>query len=361
MHRAAGWDLGAWARDGEVELPIQEGTYRLVVHRGLRWEVHEEEIEIQAGEELSVKFDIQPGYELDEYLIGDPHAHASPSADGSIPMTDRLIVTAGAGIQVHFGTDHDHAADYRPLIEPLELSDVLTSIVADEVSPVVRGHRNVYPIVPDPEAPNGGAWPWWSNRSQTTDDNFKAMRAHHSGALVQLNHPTDNGIADSAGWSPGNIENPKKWTENFDAVEVLNSFKHDEYFSFYTDLINRGLLVTPTGVSDSHGYYSGAPGFNVTFLHVVTAIPQAHALRPEAGHARPKTVVSRDPLSNQPASGERGRGRHGAQRRDPDALLDEHRHHPASANGFLFDQIDDRSRETSTASFLVPTATPGLP
>jgi hypothetical protein len=183
-------------------------------------------------------------------------------------MADRLIVAAAAGVQVHFGTDHDHVADYRPLLKPLGLSEVLTSIVADEVSPVIRGHRNVYPIEPDPEAANGGAWAWWSDRVGSTEEGFARIREKHPEAVIQLNHPTGGGVADAANWSPGEIGNPTKWTENFDAVEVVNSFEHEAFFEFYADITSRGLKATPTGVSDSHGYISGGPGLNVTFLHV---------------------------------------------------------------------------------------------
>jgi hypothetical protein len=258
---------GAWSRDGDVAFPVAAGSYSLVVHRGLRWELHTDDVVITAGEELDLNFSLTAAYELEDWLIADPHTHASPSGDGSIPMADRLIVMAAAGVQVHFGTDHDHVADYRPLLKPLGLAQVLTSIVSDEVSPVLRGHRNVYPIEPDPEAANGGAWAWWSDRVTTTEEGFAKIRERHPGALIQLNHPTGGGVAAAANWSPGEIGNPSKWTENFDAVEVVNGFGHESFFEFYTDITNRGIRATPTGVSDSHGYTSSGPGLNVTFLH----------------------------------------------------------------------------------------------
>ena len=60
-------------------------------------------------------------FEHPGWVLGDPHSHGSPSSDGALPMEDRLIVHAGVGLQVHFGTDHDHLADYRPLLAPLGL------------------------------------------------------------------------------------------------------------------------------------------------------------------------------------------------------------------------------------------------
>lgn len=293
MPRETGNGVAGWSRDGSVELCAAPGTYNLLAHRGLRWELHTESIDIEPGKTRHVRVALEAAYRLDEWLIGDPHTHASPSADGSIPMADRLVVAAATGVQIHFGTDHDHVADYRPLLKPLGLEEVLASIVSDEVSPVLRGHHNVYPVEPHHSEPNGGAWPWWSDRISTTDEGFAKIREKHPGALIQLNHPTDNGVPDMAKWSPGKIGEPSKWTENFDAIEVLNSFEWEPFFAFYVDTINRGIVSTPTGVSDSHGYLKGGPGYNVTFLHVGHNDPQK--LTPDdlkTAMLNGKTVVS---------------------------------------------------------------------
>ena len=94
------------------------------------------------------------------------------------------------------------------------------------------------------------------------------MRESYPDAVIQLNHPTGGGVGDAADWSPGKIGSGNRWTENFDAVEVLNSYEHEEFFEFYADITNRGIRSTPIGVSDSHGYFSGGPGLNVTFFNV---------------------------------------------------------------------------------------------
>ena len=89
------------------------------------------------------------------------HCHAAPSPDGKITMEERIAVQTGFGIRLHFGTDHDHIADYRPLVDALGLNGVIQSIVASEISPVLRGHFNAYPLTPDPTPLNNGAYAWW--------------------------------------------------------------------------------------------------------------------------------------------------------------------------------------------------------
>jgi hypothetical protein len=271
--RPSGGTSLAWARDGEVTLALEAGEYDLIVHRGLRWEIYEQHLIAGEGSRPSIAFELAEAYSPDGWIVADPHSHAAPSGDGGIPMEDRLIVSAATGIQAHFGTDHDHIADYRPLIEPLGLTNVITSIVSDEVSPSVRGHHNVYPVEPDRSLPNNGAWPWWSDRIYETQDGFDILRDRHEGVLIQLNHPLDAGVASAAGWSEGQISHGSKWSSDFDAVEVLNDGQYTSYTEFFFDMMNHGVISTPVGVSDSHSHTAGHLGLNVTFIHANTNIP----------------------------------------------------------------------------------------
>lgn len=231
--------------------------------------------------------------------------HAAPSPDGGITMADRLVVSAASGLQLHFGTDHDHVVDYGPLIEPLGLKGTLATVIASEMSPLIRGHVNVYPLQSEPEADNGGAWLWWRNPVETTDDEFAAIREAYGETILQMNHPM-SGVASFAGWTPGNVERADFWTTDFDAIEVLNGGSYSEPFALYLDMIARGHLCAPTGVSDSHGYTSGDPGINVTFLGLGTDDPASYdpAGLVEAMKAR-RTIVSLGPyleLSVEPGS-----------------------------------------------------------
>lgn len=290
------WAIG-WARDGDVALLLEPGTYTLLAHRGIRHGRAEVEVGVAAGEEVPVEVSLPKAYDHEGWLLGDPHSHASPSGDGAIPMEERLVVTAAVGVQLHFGTDHDHIADYRPLLPLLGLDAVLGSVVADEVSPVLRGHLNVYPVQPVPGEPNHGAWSWWTEPVPDTEAQMALLRDRHPGAVIQVNHPMESsGLASHAGWSPGRIADPDFWSADFDAVEVLNGGGPDA-LALYLDLVNRGHLVTPVGVSDSHSHTGGHPGYSATFLGVGTDDPREvtdDVLR-EALAAR-RTVVSRGPF-----------------------------------------------------------------
>ena len=280
-----------WTADGEISVPVEAGSYTLLVWRGQRYELVQRGVDLTAGETTTIDVTLTPAYPLDGWMMGDPHSHAAPSGDGGIPMEDRLLVAAGVGVGLHFGTDHDHIADYAPLITPLGLDGLLNTVLADEVSPPPRGHVNAWPLTTG-EGSNGGAWLWWEREIESTDEMFAALRAQHPGVVLQMNHPLDSGVAAAAGWTPGALSDPGRWTEDFDAVEVLNDGQHEDYFAFWLDTINRGILSAPVGVSDSHRHLAGGPGINVTFLNMS---PDPAAYSPDALRdvmARRATIVS---------------------------------------------------------------------
>ena len=207
------------------------------------------------------------------------------------------MVSAGVGLQMHFGTDHDHVADYNPLIGPMGLSEWLVSVVSSEMSPVVRGHINLYPLE-QIEAANGGAWLWWSNRVTSTEEQMALLRGHYPNAFrIQLNHPLDTGLGESAKWSPGKIGNAEKWSVDFDTIEILNAGRYDKYLPFYLDLFGRGILSAPTGTSDSHSHTGGQVGLSATFFGMGTNVVADYSdeILREAIDAR-HTIVTRGPF-----------------------------------------------------------------
>ncbi len=267
MDRSSGDRVLGWARDGELTLPVEPGTWTLIVHRGVRHETWTQTLEAPAGSRPVLEVDLAQAWDLPGWWIADPHMHAAPSGDGSTTMEERILGAAGVGLDLHFGTDHDHVADYRPIVTGVGLDPWLTTVVADEVSPTARGHLNVYPLTPTDE-PNGGSYPYWRGWEDTTDAQMAAIRDRHPGALIQSNHPLDAGVAQLADWSPGVIGKPDYWSEDFDLMEILNADDHSEYTALFVDLTSRGLLITPVGVSDSHSPTSGNPGLNTTHIQL---------------------------------------------------------------------------------------------
>ncbi|MCP4804317.1 MAG: carboxypeptidase regulatory-like domain-containing protein [Proteobacteria bacterium] len=264
--RFKGTAATGWARGGDITLAVAPGTYGVLAHKGMRYEIAQDTVTVTAGETVTVEVELPAAYTLSDHVLGDPHQHAAPSQDGECPMEDRIAISAARGLQVHFGTDHDHSADYRPLLGAMGLDGELASVVASEISPVTRGHVNAYPLVPVDREQNGGVWVWYEHLVQSTQEQFDLMAEQHPDAIFQLNHPMDSGVGEMANWAPGTIGRPDRFTEDFQAIEVLNSGSYSDYLPFWMDLELRGLRSTPTGTSDTHGHTSGDLGMSSTFF-----------------------------------------------------------------------------------------------
>lgn len=291
--RPYGYAAVGWARDGEVTLEVEPGRYHVVVWRGARAEVYEAEVDVAAGAETVIDAELPTAYTTPGWWLADPHLHASPSGDVTIAMEDRLIAAAAQGLDLHFGTDHDHIADYTPLLAPLGLDDRLASVLSDEVSPVLRGHLNIYPVSRDEEAPNGGAWAWWRELVPDTATEFAILRERHGDFVLQSNHPLESsGLASAADWAPGVVADADHWSDDFDAVEVLNAASTDP-LPFWLDITSRGLRVTPVGVSDSHGHVHHDVGLSSTWLPLGDTYSD-DALR--AAMRASQTIVTRGPF-----------------------------------------------------------------
>jgi hypothetical protein len=292
--RASGVAGVGWSRDGQMTMAVEGGTYQVVVHRGQRFERQVETVTVEAGKTTQMNAILDEAFDHAGWILGDPHVHAAPSPDGHVGMADRLLTMAGTGVQVHFGTDHDGVADYRPLLEPLGLSDVLASVVATEVSPVLRGHTNVYPLQPT-EGPSGGAWLWYRTLVPDTATHYANIQENFGpDAFIQVNHPVGTGLADFANWSEGYIGKPDFWSDDFTIMEVNNGGSWERNYAFFADVVNRGKKVVPVGVSDAHGPVSGGLGVNATWFGVGTDEVTAYSedrLR-EAIQAG-RTIVSR--------------------------------------------------------------------
>ena len=293
LSRPSEGEAVGWTKNGSLSIPVLPGAYQLVVHRGMRFDVFQQEITVTPGDTIKFDVSLEAAYSHPGWVLADPHIHASPSSDGRITMEDRLVNCAGVGLELHFGTDHDHIADYGPLLNPLGIDSVLQTVVADEVSPFARGHINAYPLESIPNEPNGGAWIWWNDPQPSTQAQFDLLHERHPDVLIQINHAFEMGLLGAADWRPGKINKKDYWSPDFEAFELMNGGSYDEYIAPYFDMVNRGMRIAPMGTSDAHGY-AGRLGMSATFMYFGSDGPSAYTpdrLREVVTQGR--TLVSR--------------------------------------------------------------------
>jgi len=248
-----------WTGDGEVQAKLAPGLYDLVVsHSWRHGRVTLEDVEVTSGADTAVSVVLPEVVERDGWLAVDSHLHAAPSTDGKLPMEDRLIACAAAGVDLPINTDHDRMADYRPLNEALGLSDRMQNMPGVEVSSVRRGHFNLFPVEPDPQGSvNGGALAWWDIPFDS-DQHAERMKATGTeDSLLQINHGRGAGAMDFASFDHtiGEPRVPDMWTWDYELFELVNGGSRGNWLEERQDWfswLDTGRRKTPTGVSDSH-------------------------------------------------------------------------------------------------------------
>ena len=193
----------AWTATGTLEIEAAPGAYTLSAgHSWRHSRASVAEVIVTEGEVTTLRVVLDEVVPRDGWLALDPHLHAAPSFDGALPMEDRLVTCAATGVELPVTTDHDAIVDYRQLATAMGLDGRLRVVPGTEVTTLMRGHFNIYPLDPAPlSAPNGGAEPWW-NIPAHTQELFDRMR-ERSGpdAIIQVNHPHTPGM-----FSFGNFE-----------------------------------------------------------------------------------------------------------------------------------------------------------
>jgi hypothetical protein len=266
--RPSGYAAIGYIRDGQIDIPVEPGDYTVYVHRGLMCEYTTQSITLTSQGSQTINADIGCTALPENVYSIDPHSHSSPSGDGKISMAGRIITHAAYGINYHVSTEHDHIIDFNPLINALDLTGTIQSIIGSEVSPTLKGHHNSYPLIPDPTKTNFGSPLWW-DKMRTTPELYEIIReVQPENGIIQANHPTGtSGLFTAADWdlASGIIFSPTYWDSSFTAMEIINDGSYSNYVPRYFDLISRGYQVTPVGVSDSHSN-SGGVGETATFV-----------------------------------------------------------------------------------------------
>jgi len=277
-HRPGGARTIVWLADGEMDVALPAGEYDLVGHRSFRHELAEHAgLVLEAGQAASVELVVPRAYDTPGWVTADFHSHASPSMDGKCTMEDRLLQVAASDLQLHVATTHDAVSDYQSPLEALGLQPWVRAVPATEVTTLLRGHFNIFPMTEDPSLSNHGAPVWWELEGDT-EELFAEMRGVlPDDGVIQVNHGRTPGMFTFAGWDPDadEADNPSFYSDDFDAMELLQSKNYDTMDMLLLDWcshLDLGYRKTATGVSDEHGLRPGA-GYARSYVWVGTDEP----------------------------------------------------------------------------------------
>jgi hypothetical protein len=271
----------AFPLDGVAALRVPAGSYRVVVSRGTEYERFDEVVTVTAGMTTERAVSLARSVATPGVLCGDFHIHTHRSPDSGDTGRFKAAAAIGDGVEVLARSEHEFTADFQPVIDALGAQRWARGLASLELTTFTWGHFGVFPLTPNPAAPNGGIFNW-ANRMPP--EVFAEVRARPEDPTFVVNHPrsppTTFGYFDAAGYNraTGTATNPAMWSETFHAVEFFNDsdFASNEngtvadWFSF----LNRGRRIYAVGSSDSHNILAGAPvGYPRTCMYLGTDDP----------------------------------------------------------------------------------------
>lgn len=296
------WQAVQWAGvDGQVNLQVPAGDYRVFVTRGFEWTTWPYDAIAEGGFRVSlaaddtVTLDAEIAHVVDTAgaLSGDFHVHALPSPDSPVPQADRVLNFLGEGVDVLVSTDHDIVADYAPVVDALGANAEIATLVGMEITTGNTGHFNAFPLQRDPTERRGGNLDW--SRGPLNDmepaDVFAWAHEQTGTQVVQLNHPSGMGLVHNTMADPlrGMTFKPRSalrldpmepdpvsgdtriWSDDFTALEVMTGSNTARFFSvgrWWLQMVGRGFTPTATAVTDTHKLYGDLGGSPRTYVFV---------------------------------------------------------------------------------------------
>jgi hypothetical protein len=322
----------AFTKDGDAELRLRPGTYRIVTSRGPEYDLAQTSVTVQPSETKTVTHMLARVVDTTGWIAGDLHIHSRQSIDSSMTLDERVRALAAEGVEWAVATDHNFVTDYRPYVARNQLVDWLFPMVGVEMTSLESGHFNGYPLRYDVGAVTHGAFEW---ARRTPDQIFDDLRARGSlgpaRTIVQVNHPRDGVLGYFAQYqrdpftaqelAPTLVQQviaPKgpafrtsdgktTFSSRFDAMEVANGklFWQMHHFRVPAALPAGELPadVPPTGTILRKA--NGEPGFpgmiddwfnllNLGFRTIAVGTGDSHSGADEAGHFRTMVFVGDD-------------------------------------------------------------------
>jgi hypothetical protein len=290
-HRAAGAGNVVYSVDGAGEVPLPAGTFAVTATHGPEFGIAQQRLKIGKGQGTTARFALEPQIDSSGWISADLHVHTERSTDSQVTIADRVTSLLAEGVEVVASADHNHVTDFQPVIDEfppaLGVADRLVSMPGVEVTTEAPdwGHFNVYPF-------GRSVAPPFTEMAPAAL--FAAIRQRAPDAIIQVNHPRQEGIGywARAGLDPVTGNGIAGYSADFDAIEVLSSAEVSrpallaQTMADWFALLNLGRRYTATAGSDSHRLVHEGTGYPRTYVQVdddrpasVTAAELARAIK----------------------------------------------------------------------------------
>lgn len=241
-----------YSATGQAHLKVPAGTYTVTAGRGFEYSLATANVTVRAGEVAQLDLSLERQVPTAGYVACDTHVHTlTHSGHGDATIAERMISLAGEGIELPIATDHNIHVDYEPVAKNLKVRRFFTPVIGNEVT-TPRGHFNVFPVDTGSRVPDYKQTDWgllFDDLQRTPG--VKVTILNHARDLHSGIRPFGPALHNSA-----TAESLENQPYRFNGMEVINSGATQsdvlQLFQDWMSLLNRGLMVTPVGGSDSH-------------------------------------------------------------------------------------------------------------
>jgi hypothetical protein len=241
-----------YSSNGQATFGLPAGNYTIYAGRGFEYGIDSVRVSLQAGNVVEKELAIHREVPTEGYVSCDTHVHTlTYSGHGDATIDERVVTIAGEGIELPIATEHNRHIDYDKAARRQKVRSHFTPVVGNEVTTSI-GHFNIFPVDEDVQVPE----------FQLTEGHavMKSIAARTRPSVIVLNHPRDvHSNFRPFGEERHNSatgENQADWLFDAHALELVNSgAQQSDALSTYRDwfgLLNRGVIMTPVGSSDSH-------------------------------------------------------------------------------------------------------------
>lgn len=262
--------------DGNGELPLPPGSYRVIASRGPEYTLDDQRVDIKPGQTAHVGFALARAIDAFGMRCVDPHQHTQLSSDSAVSMSDRALTNLVENLEMMVATDHNQiAAEWKSAVAGLHATRPIDVILGDEATVEGVAHFSAFPMNALASDTRGGAP---DVRQRTAAELLRSIKGPDR--VVVLNHPRAGrtGYFENLGLDE-RLELPKDFAGGFDALEIFSGkdVTHVEpALRDWMALLDHGMTYTAIGGSDSHLIDGQEAGYPRTCF--VPANPKAESI-----------------------------------------------------------------------------------
>jgi hypothetical protein len=271
---------------GSFTVPLNPGSYHIVVTRGPEYSRLSQDIILAAAQRVEVKGALQRQVDTTGWVSTDFHNHSTPSGDNTCGTDDRVINLAAEHIEFAPTTEHNRLYDWAPHIQKLGLTAFVSTVTGMELTGNNQ-HLNCFPLTPEPGKQNNGA-PVWNFDPRITAITLRDWQKPDPNRWIQVNHPNLERVFHDYDADGQKDRGYYGITQYVDAWEIENyidpgifaaaPFRIESpapgaprkvYYQrefIYLQLLNQGHRLVATAVADAHSVHGNGVGAWRVFL-----------------------------------------------------------------------------------------------